>query len=478
MNTKERTWKIINDLLQNCDCTELHITAIRYCDCKDNTDEFIAKAANSMQNVSFLPEEANKYDREAVSCRFGKKRIGYVATYDLEKCHILAEKNDTSLLTGHFGRFSANVEHHLLKLYINGVVTTDDISDYRRKTAEQKDKLYGSWQHDAIAPCLVRSRQQDDAIACISQLKERVLGLFSSWGTSTRDELTPVFEDYKDCSQYDISLEGQQSRWDILHYLELFHDSHREHGLYGDEFYKKLWQDIEDMNSQIGSELVRSVSYKSYIERLTKLVTELLPSSDTAQHYLNTKPSEFFEKIRQQVERFPHYLYHLFRTNIEEFVKTLYYARIPRQYLDPFLSGIALVQAYDKIHSSTESMSLADDSKPFNKDVTNSELQVIYNGLEEHKMLCDNPSLEDFIYWNTGRGSRPQSRLKWTQKNVCRYFVQRYHDSDWATAEQCFLCRIGNINNLKSASNIKDDNSKIIDHILKEAREKGRKNHD
>lgn len=475
MNVEKINRDLIDKLLQERGFTVLHITAIRYCDCKDNIDEFIAKAANSMRNVSFLPEEANKYDHDAVSCRYGKKRIGYVATYDLEKYHILAEKNDTSLLIGHFGRFSANVEHHLLKPYINGVVTTDDISDYRRKTAEQKDKLYGSWQHDAIATCLVRSRQQDDAIACIFQLKERVLRLFSSWGTSTRDELTPVFEDYKDCSQYDISLEGQQSRWDILHYLELLHDSHREHGLYGDEFYKKLWQDIEDMNSQIGSELVRSVSYKSYIERLTKLVTELLPSSDTAQHYLNTKPSEFFEKIRQQVERFPHDLYYLFCNDPKEFVKTLYYARIPRRYLAPFLSGIALVQAYDKQHPSSENTNQSDNSKPFNKDVTGAKLKIIYDGLMEHKMLCDNPLLADFVYWVTGRGSRPQVPLKWAQKNVCRYFVQFYLNSDWSTAEQCFSCNRGSIKGLSQATNITEDNKKIIDEILKEASEKGRK---
>ena len=327
--------------------TVFHITGIRHCDFKDNADAFIKEAAKTMMKVSFLPEKANQYDHEAVSCRHGRKKIGYVATYDLEKYYILTEKNDTDQLTGQFGHLSANVEDHLLKLYIPGVITLEEISKHRKKIDEQKDALYGSWKHDAIDHYLVHSRQQDDAIACISQLKEYVVQLFGGHSTSTRGELTPILDDYKDCSQYDISLEGQQDRWDILLYLDLLHDHNHRPGQYRDEFYECLLNDVEDVISQIGGELVRNVSYKSYIERLTELVTKHLPSSEAAQYYLNALPPEALNDIRQQVECFPHHLFHLFRTNPEEFAKTIYYARIPRRYLDPFLSGIALVEAYD-----------------------------------------------------------------------------------------------------------------------------------
>lgn len=327
--------------------TVFHITGIRHCDFKEETDAFIEKAAKTMLSVCFFPERTNQYDHEAVLCRYGRKRIGYIATYDLEKYHILAEKNDTDQLTGHFGHFSANVEDHMLKLYIPSVITLEEISKHRKKIDEQKDALYGSWKHNAIDHYLVHSRQQDDATACISQLKKRVVQLFGGHSTSTRGELTPILDDYKDCSQYDISLEGQQDRWDILLYLDLLHYLNHQPGQYRDEFFECLLNDVEDVTSQIAGELVRSVSYKSYIERLTELVTKHLPSSEAAQYYLNALPPEALNDIRQQVECFPHHLFHLFRTNPEEFAKTIYYARIPRRYLDPFLSGIALVEAYD-----------------------------------------------------------------------------------------------------------------------------------
>ena len=348
--------KEINDLMIGRGCTKFHITGIRHCDYKDNAGAFIEEAAKSMLKVCFLPEKANQYDSESVSCRHGRKKIGYVATYDLEKYYILAEKNDTEQLTGHFGHFSANIEDHLLKLYMPDTITMDEISDYRKKIDEQKDALYGSWKHDAIEHYLVHSRQQDDAVACISQLKEHVLVLFGGHGTSTRRELTPILDDYKDCSQYDISLEGQRERWDILLYLDLTHDHNHQPGQYRDEVSEKLLKDVEDIISQIGGELVRSVSYKTYIERLTELVTKHLPLSETAQHYLNTLPPKAFDDIRQQVESFPLNLYYLFHTNPEEFVKTIYYARIPRKYLDPFLSGIALVEAYDNHTSATNTV--------------------------------------------------------------------------------------------------------------------------
>lgn len=121
-----------------------------------------------------------------------------------------------------------------------------------------------------------------------------------------------------------------------------------------------------------------------------------------------------------------------------------------------------------------------DKSRPdatvhFSKRVSDEELKLVYDGLIENKMLCDNPTLEDFIFWHTGSGKRPSAKLKWAVKNVCRYYVQRYLDSEWETAEGCFMCKNGKIKNLCSATNIRDDNRRKIDEILEKARPKATK---
>lgn len=172
MRTEELFKKEINDLMQRRECTVFNITGIRHCDYMNTVDAFIVEAAKTMLSASLFPEKTNQYDSEAVSCRRGRKKIGYVATYDLEKYIILAKKNDDDHLTGHFGHFSANIEDHLLKLYIPGVITLDEICEHRKKIDEQKDALYGSWKHDAIDHYLVHSDQQEEAIACISLVLE------------------------------------------------------------------------------------------------------------------------------------------------------------------------------------------------------------------------------------------------------------------------------------------------------------------
>lgn len=195
-------------------------------------------------------------------------------------------------------------------------------------------------------------------------MKNRVLQLFGGCSNSLRRDLTPILDGYLDCSQYDISLEGQQDRWDILLYLDLIQtkntNQYASYRLFllkeqcrNEELYKDALKDEDDdfdkfnnEYSKIAGELVRSVSYQSYVERLTELVTKHIPSSEAARHYLNTLPPKAFDDIRQQVESFPLNLYYLFHTNPDEFVRTLYYARIPRRYLDPFLSGIALVVSH------------------------------------------------------------------------------------------------------------------------------------
>ena len=468
MNIIEKVYiEHTDNLMQKSDHTVFLITGIRFGDYKDNTDAFIQEAAQKRLEVILMPDDANPFDPEAVVCYWGNKQIGFVATYDLEKFHILTRKNDSEHLTGRF--FYGDTKNHFLKLSVTGTITSDDIYDYRKEVDKQKEELYGKWEHGAIKCNLVSNRHKNDAKACISQMKDFIIKLWDGYGSSTMDELPRLMNNYKESSRYDLSLEGQRDRWDIMLNLDQQCDAHHKPNALEAKDFEEI---LADVSSQIGGEMGRIVSYESYIERLTKLVTEQLPSSDPARLRLKALSPQAIDNIRRQVKNFPHDLYNLFCNDPKEFVKTLYYARIPRRYLDPFLSGIALVQAYDKIHSSTESMSLADDSKPFGKDVTNSELKIIYDGLMEHKMLCDKPSLEDFIYWITGRGLKPQAPLKWTQKNVCRYFVQFYLNSDWSTAEQCFLCNRGSIKCLSQANNTTTDNKKIIDKILEQAKHK------
>lgn len=118
------------------------------------------------------------------------------------------------------------------------------------------------------------------------------------------------------------------------------------------------------------------------------------------------------------------------------------------------------------------------ESTHFSKRVSDDELSAIFNGLMEHKMLCDNPSLADFIYWHTGSGTPPAQPLMWAAKNVCRYYVQQYHNSGWSTAECCFSCKRGSISGLSQATNITDRNKKIIDSILDNAKKKQDIKHD
>ena len=364
--------KEINDLISRRGSTKFHITGIRHCDFKDKADDFIRDAAQKMQNVILMPEEANQYDHASVVCRSGNRKIGYVSVYDLEKYQILAGKEDSDHLTGHF--FFGNTGDHLLDLSVAGIVTLDDIRDYRKEVDRQKKEQYSSWKHDAIKRFLVHGRHQEDAKACIIQMKEFVISLFGGYGSTTQEELSPKLEQYKESSQYDISLEGQRDRWDILRYLDYLYDRWHQPGAIVDEDFEDI---LTDVSSQIGGELGRNVSYTAYIERLTELVTKELPSSETAQYYLRTLPSEAFEDIRQQVENFPHHLYHLFHTNPQEFVRTLYYARIPRKYLDPFLSGIALVVAYDKNKGATERTDITRGSTKAGEEELNYEAPKI-----------------------------------------------------------------------------------------------------
>ncbi len=344
MNIIEKVYiEHTDNLMQKSDHTVFLITGIRFGDYKDNTDAFIQEAAQKRLEVILMPDDANPFDPEAVVCYWGNKKIGVVASYDLEKFHILTRKNDNGHLTGRF--FHGDTKDHFLKLSVTGTITSDDINDYRKEVDKQKEELYGTWEHGAIKYNLVSNRHENDAKACISQMKDFIIKLCDGYSSSTMEELSRLMNNYKESSRYDLSLEGQRDRWDIMFHLDHLCDAHHKPNAVEAKDSEGI---LADVSSQIGGEMGRIVSYESYIEQLTKLVTKQLPSSDPARLRLKALTPQAISNIRLQVKNFPHDLYHLFCNDPKMFVTILYYARIPRRYLDPFLSGIALVQAFDR----------------------------------------------------------------------------------------------------------------------------------
>ena len=378
--------KKVCELMNERGFTQFSITGIRHHDQQEKADDFIRLAPEQELTATLLPDTANPFDHEAVSCYVGNNQVGYVAAYELEKYQVLAAQRESDHLTGQF--VSGSVDHHMLWLKVQETLTLEGIAHYRKEVDRQKNTLYGNWQHDAIDQYLVHCRQQNLAKVCIAQMHDAVLQLFDPQGNMPQDGLKNVEENYKLYSHYDISLEGQRNRWDILLYLDYLNDVGESDGR------------LADIQTQIGRELVRSGSYKDYVERLSDLVTRLLPSSENARRYLRTLPAEAFERIREQTQAFPHYRYNLFRTDPQEFVRTLFYARIPLRYLDPFLSGIALVEAFDRCQASERptsqktTVSPSSNKKPNKKKSTNKPKTLKYyihgnNGvlMSQHKRV-------------------------------------------------------------------------------------------
>lgn len=338
----------INQLIVERGATKFHITGIRYADHKDRADEYIVEAAKKRAEAILMSDRANMYDTDAVMCYSEGKKVGCSSVYDLEKYSILANRDQADHLGGFF--IKGDTKDHYLELCVSGVVTLDDIEVFRKEVDQKKEAQYGAWQHDAIERYIVHSRHQDDARACIAQMKDFTVRLLWGFDSTTLEEMAKLLTFYKQWNQFDISLEGQRDRWDIMLYLDYLYAAHHQPHTRMDDYFEKI---LADASSQIGGEMGRSVSYRSYIQRLTELVTTHLPASQHAMHYLKMLPKEAFDEIRKQVSSFPQHLYHMFKTDPEEFVRTIYYARIPRKILDAFLSGIALVEAYDKQQAAT-----------------------------------------------------------------------------------------------------------------------------
>lgn len=344
-----------------------HIVGLTHNDVKGHEVEYAKEAEG--RTICLVPDDANTFDMLAVKAYDKQQLIGYVSALEGEdvRAFIIARK-ERNLRTRCIGCNSKNEGDKAgLQLMVR---VLSDVSDEEMEQARREiydDKIYDDWQYSGpVLPIEQLTRFSDctmmleGVINSIIRLRNTLSEGASDKGSSASDNSSSASdkpssqaenrsldaeteamlrEELADClsearerlssfleiQRSDYSREMTQARNRILHKLEQIDD---------EELQRLRAVLLTEMGFITSSAYRERAAYSFFVEAPNAIKKKQTGTYDY---------KDQLDAIEQQLHAFPHNLYPTFKADPVDFLRQVFYKRVPRKKMLQLLSGIVLM---------------------------------------------------------------------------------------------------------------------------------------
>lgn len=344
-----------------------HIVGLTHNDVKGHEVEYAKEAEG--RTICLVPDDANTFDMLAVKAYDKQQLIGYVSALEGEDVRaLIIARKERNLRTRCIGCNSKNEGDKAgLQLMVR---VLSDVSDEEMEQARCEiydDKIYDDWQYSGpVLPIEQLTRFSDctmmleGVINSIIRLRNTLSEGASDKGSSVSDNSSSASdktsseaenrsldaeteamlrEELSDClsearerlssfleiQRSDYSREMTQARNRILHKLEQIDD----------EELQRLWAVLLTEMGFITSSAYRErAAYSFFVEAPNAIKKKQTGTYDY---------KDQLDAIEQQLHAFPHNLYPTFKADPVDFLRQVFYKRVPRKKMLQLLSGIVLM---------------------------------------------------------------------------------------------------------------------------------------
>ena len=344
-----------------------HIVGLTHNDVKGHEVEYAKEAEG--RTICLVPDDANTFDMLAVKAYDKQQLIGYVSALEGEDVRaLIIARKERNLRTRCIGCNSKNEGDKAgLQLMVR---VLSDVSDEEMEQARLEiydDKIYDDWQYSGpVLPIEQLTRFSDctmmleGVINSIIRLKNSLSegasdknpsasdeGSSASDKTSSESENSSLDaeteamlrEELADClsearerlgsfleiQRSDYSREMTQARNRILHKLEQIDD---------DELQRLRAVLLTEMGFITSSAYRERAAYSFFVEAPNAIKKKQTGTYDY---------KDQLDAIEQQLHAFPHNLYPTFKADPVDFLRQVFYKRVPRKKMLQLLSGIVLM---------------------------------------------------------------------------------------------------------------------------------------
>ena len=337
-----------------------HIVGLTHNDVKGHEVEYAKEAEG--RTICLVPDDANTFDMLAVKAYDKQQLIGYVSALEGEDVRaLIIARKERNLRTRCIGSNSKNEGDKAgLQLMVRAIsdVSDEEIEQARREIYD--DKIYDDWQYSGpVLPIEQLTRFSDctmmleGVINSIIRLKNSLSEGASDKGSSASDKTSSesenssldaeteamLREELSDClsearerlgsfleiQRSDYSREMTQARNRILHKLEQIDD---------DELQRLRAVLLTEMGFITSSAYRERAAYSFFVEAPNAIKKKQTGTYDY---------KDQLGAIEQQLHAFPHNLYPTFKADPVDFLRQVFYKRVPRKKMLQLLSGIVLM---------------------------------------------------------------------------------------------------------------------------------------
>lgn len=344
-----------------------HIVGLTHNDVKGHEVEYAKEAEG--RTICLVPDDANTFDMLAVKAYDKQQLIGYVSALEGEDVRaLIIARKERNLRTRCIGCNSKNEGDKAgLQLMVR---VLSDVSDEEMEQARREiydDKIYDDWQYSGpVLPIEQLTRFSDctmmleGVINSIIRLRNTLSEGASDKSSSASDNSSSVSdktssevenrsldaeteamlrEELADClsearerlssfleiQRSDYSREMTQARNRILHKLEQIDD---------DELQRLRAVLLTEMGFITSSAYRERAAYSFFVEAPSAIKKKQTGTYDY---------KDQLDAIEQQLHAFPHNLYPTFKADPVDFLRQVFYKRVPRKKMLQLLSGIVLM---------------------------------------------------------------------------------------------------------------------------------------
>ena len=337
-----------------------HIVGLTHNDVKGHEVEYAKEAEG--RTICLVPDDANTFDMLAVKAYDKQQLIGYVSALEGEDVRaLIIARKERNLRTRCIGSNSKNEGDKAgLQLMVRAIsdVSDEEIEQARREIYD--DKIYDDWKYSGpVLPIEQLTRFSDctmmleGVINSIIRLRNTLSEGASDKTSSASDETSSgaenssldaeteamLREELSDClsearerlgsfleiQRSDYSREMTQARNRILHKLEQIDD---------DELQRLRAVLLTEMGFITSSAYRERAAYSFFVEAPNAIKKKQTGTYDY---------KDQLGAIEQQLHAFPHNLYPTFKADPVDFLRQVFYKRVPRKKMIQLLSGIVLM---------------------------------------------------------------------------------------------------------------------------------------
>ena len=333
---------------------KFHIVGLTHNDVKNCEVQYAKEAVG--KTLCLVPDDANPFDLLAVKAYEGQKSIGFVSALEAEDVRAAIIASGDSSLRTRCVACDSKEENGKTGLYLE-VKALVDATDEEIEQARIKiydDRMYEDWRYtgpiytiDKLVRFSDSTLMLEGVINRIIKIQKQLAGKNAGVNGQDGEQAEEQDGEVMAMLQEELDKDLQEARERLVAFLENQRsDYSREMTQARNRLLKKLGQIKDDELQKLRAVLLTEMGFitsSKYRESAAKSFFIDTPIAIKGKPNGAYDYEDLIDEIERQLGAFPFNLYRVFKADPVDFLRQVFYKRVPRKMMIPLLSGIILM---------------------------------------------------------------------------------------------------------------------------------------